>query len=73
MPYTPTYVDPDIVRKAALGEINIPNIAMPQYFGTAVAASEAVMMVLGRIKPPKGPAPRIFILDLLDRKFEVTG
>jgi molybdopterin/thiamine biosynthesis adenylyltransferase len=73
VPYLPTYIDPEIVRKVMAGEMNIPNLAMPQYFGTAIAVSEAVMMVLGRIKPPAGPKPRVFILDLLDRKFEVTG
>ena len=73
VPYIPSYADLSIVKKAAMGDMNIPNIVMPQYFGTAVAVSEAVMLVLGRIKPQKGPKPRIFVLDLLDRKFEVTG
>jgi molybdopterin/thiamine biosynthesis adenylyltransferase len=73
VPYLPSYVDPELVQKAALGEINIPNIAMPQYLGTSIGVTEAVMMVLGRVKPPAGPDPRIIILDLLDRKFSVTG
>jgi len=73
VPYIPSYVDPAIVQKAALGEIFIPNIAMPQYFGTSIAVSEAIMIVLGKIKPPAGPNPRIFVMDLLDRKFQITG
>lgn len=73
VPYLPGYVEPEIVQKAASGEIPIPNIAMPQYLATSIAVSEVVMMLIGRIKPPSGPDPRIFILDLLDRKFSVTG
>ena len=73
VPYIPSYIDPSIIRKAAMGEMFIPNIAMPQYFGTSIAVSEAVMMVLGKIAPPEGPNPRIFIMDLLDRKFQITG
>ena len=73
VPYLPTYIDPEVVQKVMSGEMNIPNLAMPQYLGTAIAVSEATMMVLGRIKPPAGPNPRIFILDLQDRKFSVTG
>jgi molybdopterin/thiamine biosynthesis adenylyltransferase len=73
VPYLPGYIDPDIVRKAASGEIPIPNIAMPQYLATSIAVMEIVMMLIGRVKPPKGPQPRIFTLDLLDRKFSVTG
>jgi tRNA threonylcarbamoyladenosine dehydratase len=73
VPYIPSYADPDMIRKAALGETFVPNIAMPQYFGTSIAVSEAVMMVLGKIPTPAGPKPRIFIMDLLDRKFQVTG
>ena len=73
VPYIPSYVDPSLVRKAAMGEVFIPNIAMPQYFGTSIAVTEAVMMVLGKIASPAGPNPRVFIMDLLDRKFSVTG
>ena len=72
-PYLPAYIAPEIVQKAASGEIPIPNIAMPQYLATSIAVSEVVMMLIGRVKPPAGPDPRIFILDLLDRKFSVTG
>lgn len=73
VPYMPAYIDPAIVQKAAAGEIPIPNIAMPQYLATSIAIIEVVMMLLGRVKPPAGPNPRIFIVDLLDRKFSVTG
>ena len=73
VPYLPAYISPEIVQKAATGEIPIPNIAMPQYLATSIAISEVVMMLIGRKKPPVGPNPRIFILDLLDRKFSVTG
>lgn len=73
VPYVPSYADLNIFRKAAAGEINIPNLAMPQYLGTSIAVSEAIMIVLGRIKPPKGPNPRVFIMDLQDRKFQITG
>lgn len=73
IPYMPTYADPEIIRKAAMGEMNIPNIVMPQHLGTAIAVSEAVMILLGRVSAPAGPNPRIFILDLQDRKFAVTG
>jgi len=72
-PYFPSYADPEVARKAALGEISIPNIVMPQHLGTAIAVSEAVMIVLGRVKPPSGPDPRIFVMDFQDRRFEVTG
>ena len=72
VPYIPSYIEPSLVRRAAMGETFIPNLAMPQYFGTSIAVSEAVMMVLGRIQPPAGPNPRVFIMDLLDRKFQVT-
>ena len=72
-PHVPTYADPEVVRKVAFGEINIPNIVMPQYLGTSIAISEAVMMFLGRVKPPEGPEPRMFIVDLQDRKFEIRG
>ncbi len=71
-PYLPTYADQELVRKAALSEINIPNIIMPQHLGTSVAVSEAVMIALGRVKPPSGPGPRKFVLDLQDRKFEIS-
>ncbi|MGB2706496.1 MAG: ThiF family adenylyltransferase [Candidatus Omnitrophota bacterium] len=71
--YMPSYADPEIVKRAALGEINVPNIAMSQHLGTAIAVSEAVMILLGRVNAPLGPKPRIIILDLLDRKFKVTG
>lgn len=71
-PYAPTYADKEIMRKAATKEINIPNIIMPQNLGTSIAVSEAIMIMLGRMKPPSGPNPRIFIIDLQDRKFEVT-
>jgi hypothetical protein len=73
VPYLPTYIDPGIVQKAASGEIPIPNIAMPQYLATSIAVCEVVMMLLGRAKPPAGPDPRIFIMDLQDKKFSVTG
>ena len=73
VPYIPSYADPEIIEKAARGKINIPNLVMPQHLGTSMAVSEAIMMVLGKISPPDGPDPRIFILDLLDRKFEITG
>jgi molybdopterin/thiamine biosynthesis adenylyltransferase len=71
-PYIPDYLDKGIVQKVIAGEIPIPNIAMPQYLGTAIAVSEVVMTLLGRTKPPAGPNPRIIILDLLDRKYTVT-
>lgn len=73
VPYIPDYISPETIRKAASGEIPIPNIAMPQYLATSIAVSEVVMMLIGRIKPPAGPEPRVFILDLLNRKFSVTG
>lgn len=73
VPYLPKYIDPEVVEKVMSGELNIPNLATPQYLGTSIAVTEAIMMVLGRVKPPEGPKPRIFIIDLLDRKFEVTG
>jgi hypothetical protein len=72
-PYFPSYTDPEIAQRVATGQINIPNIIMPQHLGTAITVSEAVMMILGRITEPQGPNPRIFVLDLQDRKFEVTG
>ena len=73
VPYLPAYIDPEVVQKVMSGEMNIPNIATPQYLGTSIAVTEAIMMVIGRVKPPAGPKPRIFIVDLLDRKFEMTG
>ena len=72
-PYLPSYVDREVASKAASGQINIPNIIMPQHLGTAIAVSETVMMILGRVSQPGGPNPRIFILDLQERKFEVKG
>ncbi|MBN1526579.1 MAG: ThiF family adenylyltransferase [Candidatus Omnitrophica bacterium] len=72
-PYIPSYVNVGLARVAALAKINFPNIIMPQHLGTAVAVSEAVMILLGRVAAPKGPGPRVFTLDLQDRKFEVTG
>jgi molybdopterin/thiamine biosynthesis adenylyltransferase len=73
VPYMPKYADKSILMKVLLENMPIPNLAMPQYLGTSIAVSEAVMILLGRIKPPEGPDPRIFIIDLQDRKFEVTG
>jgi molybdopterin/thiamine biosynthesis adenylyltransferase len=73
VPYLPSYADMSMVQKAAMGQISIPNIIMPQHLGTAIAVTEAVLLVLGRVKPPEGPKPRVFILDILDRKFQVTG
>ena len=73
IPHIPRYADLMVIKKAAMGEIPIPNLVMPQHLGTAMAVSEAVMIVLGRVKPPAGPKPRIFILDLQERKFEVKG
>jgi len=73
VPYLPAYIAPEIVQKAASGEIPIPNIAMPQHLASSIAIAEVVMMLIGRVQPPAGPDPRIFILDLLDRKFSVTG
>jgi molybdopterin/thiamine biosynthesis adenylyltransferase len=73
VPYVPSYVDPEVMRKIAMGEMYLPNIAMPQYMGTSIAVSEAVLMVLGKIPQPAGPDPRIFIIDMLDRVFRVTG
>ena len=73
VPYLPSYIDPELVRRAAMGETFIPNIAMPQYFGTSIAVTEAIMMVLGKVKEPAGPEPRVFVMDLHDRKFQVTG
>jgi len=72
-PYFPSYGNKEIALKAAMGKINIPNIMMPQHLGTSIGVTEAVMILLGRVSPPKGPAPRIFVVDLQDRKFEVTG
>lgn len=72
-PYLPGYVDPELAKKAANGQINIPNIIMPQHLGTAISVSEVVMMLLGRVAEPQGPEPRIFILDLQDRLFNLTG
>lgn len=72
MPYFPSYVDSVVAQKAASGEINIPNIIMPQHLGTAIAVSEVVMMLLGRIQEPPGPNPRIIVLDLQDRHFRIT-
>ncbi|MDD5496192.1 MAG: ThiF family adenylyltransferase [Candidatus Omnitrophica bacterium] len=73
LPYVPAYGDPLVIQKALAGEINIPNIIMPQHLGTSIAVSEAILMVLGRVSEPAGPEPRIFILDLLERKFEVKN
>ena len=72
-PYIPTYADKEIVKKAIMKEINIPNLIMQQHLGTSIAISEAAMLILGRVSRPKGPDPRIFIVDLQDRKFEVKG
>lgn len=72
-PYIPSYADPEILMKAVTGQINIPNIIMPQHLGTAFAVSEAVMLLLGRSRAPIGPTPRIFTLDLQDRHFSVIG
>lgn len=71
--YLPKYADPDVIKQAALGQINIPNIIMPQHLGTSIAVSEAVMVLLGRRPEPAGPEPRVFIIDLQDRKFEAKG
>lgn len=71
--YLPTYADMDIAKKAALGMINIPNLIMPQHLGTSIAVTEVVLLILGRVAPPEGPKPRIFILDVQDRKFEMMG
>jgi molybdopterin/thiamine biosynthesis adenylyltransferase len=72
-PYMPSYVNQKKARLAAALKLNIPNIIMPQHLGGGIAVSEAVMILLGRVKPPAGPDPRIFVLDIQDRKFEVTG
>lgn len=72
-PYMPSYIDQEMAMKAATGQINIPNIIMPQHLGTAISVTEVVMMHLRRIQEPAGPEPRIIVLDLQDRKFEITG
>lgn len=72
-PYMPSYIDSEMAMQAATGQINIPNIIMPQHLGTAISVSEVVMLMLGRVLPPVGPEPRTFVLDLQDRKFQVTG
>lgn len=72
-PYMPTYIDQEIAIQAATGQINIPNIIMPQHLGTAISVTEVVMMHLGRLQEPAGLEPRIIVLDLQDRKFEVSG
>lgn len=72
-PRLPTYIDPEIAMKAASGQINIPNIIMPQHLGTAISVSEVVMMLLERVPEPQGPLPRTFILDLQERVYEVVG
>lgn len=72
-PHLPAYADPETAMKAASGEIIIPNIIMPQHLGAAIAVSEAVMMILSRVPEPAGPDPRIFILDLQERRFEVRN
>ncbi|MFC1576279.1 ThiF family adenylyltransferase [Candidatus Omnitrophota bacterium] len=72
-PYMPSYVNYKKARFFAFLKMNIPNIIMPQHLGGGIAVSEAVMMLLGRVKPPTGPEPRIFVFDIQDRKFEVTG
>lgn len=71
VPHIPRYINPLVLGQVMIGAIPIPNIAMPQYLGTAMAVSEAVMMLLGRIKAPEGPNPRVFVFDLQERKFEV--
>jgi molybdopterin/thiamine biosynthesis adenylyltransferase len=68
-PYFPSYIDRNLARMGAIAKINFPNIIMPQCLGTAIAVSEAVMILLGRVKPPAGPSPRIFTFDMQDRKF----
>jgi molybdopterin/thiamine biosynthesis adenylyltransferase len=73
VPYFPSYADPKLAAAAAAKQINIPNIIMPQHLGTAIAVSEAVMILLGHVPPPSGPEPRIFALDLRDRYFEVIN
>lgn len=73
MPYFPTYVNREVAAKAAAGQINIPNVITPQHLGTAIAVSETVMMLLGRVKEPVGPLPRVIVLDLQDRHFEIIG
>lgn len=70
-PRLPSYVDPEIAMKAATGQINIPNIIMPQHLGSAISVSEIVMMLLGRTPEPAGPDPRAFVIDLQERRFEV--
>ena len=72
-PYMPSYVNRNLAQMAALAKLNIPNIIMPQHLGTSIAVSEAVMIMLGRVSAPEGPDPRIFSLDLQDRKFEIRG
>lgn len=72
-PHLPAYIDSEMARKAATAQINIPNIIMPQHLGSAISVSEVVMMLLGRVPEPKGPSPRIFAVDLQERRFEVTG
>lgn len=71
--YIPSYADKLMVASAAKMEINIPNIIMPQHLGTSIAVTEAVLLMLGKIKEPEGKEPRVFIFDVLDRKFEVRN
>ncbi|MFH1305101.1 MAG: ThiF family adenylyltransferase [Candidatus Omnitrophota bacterium] len=72
-PYMPSYVTSEMAGRVVAGQMNIPNIIMPQHLGTSIAVSEAVMLTLKRVKEPEGPFPRIFVIDLQDRKTEITG
>jgi molybdopterin/thiamine biosynthesis adenylyltransferase len=72
VPYLPPYVDQMTAVAAASGKIPIPNIMTMQALGTAIAVSEAQLLLLGRIPEPEGPQPRIFVQDLQTREFQVN-
>lgn len=65
-PVVPAYAHLEIVKKATLGQIPIPNVGVAQAIGAGVMVSELVLNILGRTTPIT--VPNFISLDIAERR-----
>ena len=70
-PIYPEYVDSQVAIKAANGEIAIPNVASAQALGAGMMVMEAILLILGKVKPLS--APEFISLDIFSRRFDTIN
>lgn len=66
-PILPLYLEADVIKKAAYGEIAIPNVASAQAIGSGIMAIEVILLLLKKIEPIL--TPNFISIDIFKREF----